>query len=49
MTVYAGDTGAEGSPQHPDARPLTAGMRWLLLVASVLVFIIGIPLFLLSG
>jgi hypothetical protein len=49
MTVYEGDTGAEGSPQHPDARPLTGGMRWLLLVASVLVFIIGIPLFLLSG
>jgi hypothetical protein len=48
MTVYDGDTEAEGSP-HPGVRPLTGGMRWLLLVASVLVFIIGIPLFLLSG
>ena len=29
-------------------RPLTAGMRWMLLTASVLVFLIGIPLTLLS-
>lgn len=35
----------EGSPT---VRPLTAGMRRLLLVAGVLVFIIGIPLFVLS-
>jgi hypothetical protein len=48
MTGYDVDTETEGSP-HPDARPLTGGMRRLLLVASVLVFIIGIPLFLLSG
>jgi uncharacterized integral membrane protein len=48
MTAYDVDTETEGSP-HPDLRPLTGGMRWLLLVASVLVFIIGIPLFLLSG
>src|SRR4051794_37339960 len=47
MTVYGGDTEAEGSP-HPGVRPLTGGMRWLLRIASVLVFIIGIPLFLLS-
>jgi hypothetical protein len=47
MTVYGGDAEAEGSPQA-GVRPLTRGMRWLLLVASVLVFIIGIPLFLLS-
>ena len=48
MTEYDGYTEPEGSP-HPDVRPLTGGMRRLLLVASVLVFIIGIPLFLLSG
>ena len=48
MTDYDADKEAEGSP-HPGVRPLTGGMRWLLLVASVLVFIIGIPLFLLSG
>ena len=48
MTEYHGNTEAEGSP-HPGVRSLTKGMRWLLLVASVLVFIIGIPLFLLSG
>lgn len=47
MTVYGGETEAEG-PLHPGARPLTAGMRWLLVVASLLVFTIGIPLFLLS-
>ena len=27
MTVYEGDTGAEGSPRHPSVRPLTGGMR----------------------
>ena len=48
MTMHDGDIEAEGSP-YQDARVLTGGMRWLLLVASVLVFIIGIPLFLLSG
>lgn len=48
MTEYDGYTEPEGAP-HPDVRPLTGGMRRLLLVASVLVFIIGIPLFLLSG
>jgi hypothetical protein len=48
MTEYDGYTEPEGSP-HPDVRPLTGGMRRLILVASVLVFIIGIPLFLLSG
>jgi hypothetical protein len=48
MTEYDAYTEPEGSP-HPDVRPLTGGMRRLLLVASVLVFIIGIPLFLLSG
>lgn len=45
-----GDDGreaTEGSPR-PGVRSLAVGMRWLLLVASVLVFIIGIPLFLLS-
>ena len=47
MTVHGGDTEAEGPP-HAGVRPLTGGMRWLLRVASVLVFIIGIPLFLLS-
>lgn len=29
----------------PRLRPLTAGMRWLLLVASCLVFLAGVPLF----
>ena len=48
MTQYDGKTEAEGPPR-PGVRPLTDGMRWLLFVASVLVFIIGIPLFLLSG
>jgi hypothetical protein len=47
MTDYDGNMEAEGSPR-PGVRSLTEGMRWLLFVASVLVFIIGIPLFLLS-
>jgi hypothetical protein len=47
MTEYDGNTEAEGSPP-PGVRSLTRGMRWLLLVASLLDFIIGIPLFLLS-
>ncbi len=48
MIEYDENKEAEGSP-HSGVRPLTVGMRWLLFVASVLVFIIGIPLFLLSG
>jgi uncharacterized integral membrane protein len=48
MTIYDRDAEA-GGPLHQDVRSSTGGMRTLLLVASVLVFIIGIPLFLLSG
>lgn len=44
----ARDGGRETIEGRPGVRPLTAGMRRLLLVASILVFIIGIPLFLLS-
>jgi uncharacterized integral membrane protein len=36
------------TPQLPGIRPMTAGMRWMLLIASGLVFIVGIQLFILT-
>jgi hypothetical protein len=36
------------TPQPSGIRPITTGMRWMLLIASGLVFIVGIQLFILS-
>lgn len=37
--------GGDDRTAPPDARKLTVGMRWMLLVAGVLVFMAGVPLF----